>query len=375
MDDVEIEEKQRENALGTKMTPNQANTALNGANHICLESRLQNLWPAMDGTDKDLGWEDVGGRGVAGRPAVGGSLEGNNISDAVTSAMMNQFARELTTNSLSLWPQFVQTTRRYFNVHHGYVLRKILWQLIPFHRLKVQQICTPHGATFSATQSYQPAKSEPRRWKSGEESLRSFAEGVKEAATRPTGREKAYMAFLSAIADWGLLKALPTELIGGGAGPLVRVSLPFCGALSEAPMLLPFLLNQLRTFISEKVQLHDWTAYTLGDACSLKCQLQDLAEENLPSSAFGLVLGIHPLVSGVACDIPWCKIICKPGGRCIFATFYLFEAEKVQRICKELGFATHLRENPYYVGVPRSQAGTDLRFIVVTMIPDVLCGR
>lgn len=90
----------------------------------------------MDGTDKDLGWEDVGGRGVAGRPAVGGSIEGNNISDAVTSAMMNQFARELTTNSLSLWPQFVQTTRRYFNVHHGYVLRKILWQLIPFHSAK-----------------------------------------------------------------------------------------------------------------------------------------------------------------------------------------------------------------------------------------------
>lgn len=50
--------------------------------------------------------------------------------------MMNQFARELTTNSLSLWPQFVQTTRRYFNVHHGYVLRKILWQLIPFHSAK-----------------------------------------------------------------------------------------------------------------------------------------------------------------------------------------------------------------------------------------------
>lgn len=264
-------------------------------------------------------------------------------------------------------------------------------------RLKVEQTCPPHGATFSATQSYQPAKSEPRRWKGGEESLRSFVEGVKEAATRPTGREKAYIAFLSAIADWGLLKALPTELLGGGAGPLVRVSLPFCGALSEAPMLLPFLLNQVRTLISEKTQLHvhacdiddrpssywwpawqDWTAYTLGDACSLKCQLQDLAEENLPSSAFGLVLGIHPLVSGVACDIPWCKILsnvlrsCKPGGRCIFATFYLFEAEKVQRICKELGVATHICENPYYVGVPRSQAGTDLRFIVIADVP---CGR
>ena len=71
-------------------------------------------------------------------------------------------------------------------------------------RLKVEQTCPPHGATFSATQSYQPAKSEPRRhkcsftfywttitvfraltcrWKGGEESLRSFVEGVKDSST------------------------------------------------------------------------------------------------------------------------------------------------------------------------------------------------
>ncbi|CAL1143892.1 unnamed protein product [Cladocopium goreaui] len=111
----------------------------------------------MDGTDKDLGWEArpfqmsteatqlqrmlaagelLVALLLAGRLRHTMDLPGNNISDAVTSAMMNQFARELTTNSLSLWPQFVQTTRRYFNVHHGYVLRKILWQLIPFHSAK-----------------------------------------------------------------------------------------------------------------------------------------------------------------------------------------------------------------------------------------------
>eukprot|EP00439_Symbiodinium_sp_Y106_P080722 s1629_g19.t1 len=95
---------------------------------------------AMDGTDKDLGWEDVGARGgapggnMAGRSGLPGKVEAPNISDAVTSAMMNQFARELTSSSLSLWPQFVQIARRYFNVHHGYVLRKLLWQLMPFHR-------------------------------------------------------------------------------------------------------------------------------------------------------------------------------------------------------------------------------------------------
>ena len=54
----------------------------------------------MDGTDKDLGWEDVGtgGRGVAGRSAPGAAAQEGNISDAVTSAMMNQFARELTSS-------------------------------------------------------------------------------------------------------------------------------------------------------------------------------------------------------------------------------------------------------------------------------------
>mmetsp|Transcript_59130 Transcript_59130/g.122292 ORF Transcript_59130/g.122292 Transcript_59130/m.122292 type:complete len:315 (-) Transcript_59130:15-959(-) len=96
----------------------------------------------MDGTDKDLGWEDVGARGgapggnMAGRSGLPGKVEAPNISDAVTSAMMNQFARELTSSSLSLWPQFVQIARRYFNVHHGYVLRKLLWQLMPFHSTK-----------------------------------------------------------------------------------------------------------------------------------------------------------------------------------------------------------------------------------------------
>lgn len=49
----------------------------------------------------------------------------------MTSAMVNHFATELTKGSLSLWPQFVLTARRYFNVSHGYILRKALWQLAP----------------------------------------------------------------------------------------------------------------------------------------------------------------------------------------------------------------------------------------------------
>lgn len=110
----------------------------------------------MDGNDRDLGWEDVGPNGPGGGPGGsqggsgpsafagatsfggqvgGGGVEGN-ISDAVTSAMVNHFARELTQGSLSLWPQLVQSLRHYFNVTHGYVLRKVLWQIVPLTSTK-----------------------------------------------------------------------------------------------------------------------------------------------------------------------------------------------------------------------------------------------
>mmetsp|Transcript_78239 Transcript_78239/g.198860 ORF Transcript_78239/g.198860 Transcript_78239/m.198860 type:complete len:333 (-) Transcript_78239:147-1145(-) len=104
----------------------------------------------MDGTDRELGWEDVGRLGGAsgGAPgsALGGSMEGHvgdsgfgevpGISDAVTSAMVNHFAKEFSKGSASLLPQFLSTARRYFNVSHGYILRKCLWQLVPANSMK-----------------------------------------------------------------------------------------------------------------------------------------------------------------------------------------------------------------------------------------------
>jgi len=93
---------------------------------------------SMDGSDRDLGWEDVGlqrqvqasGAAILGQMSASEATSAG-ISDAVTSAMVNHFAREITQGSLSLWPQFVQTARQYFNVTHGYVLRKMLWQVVP----------------------------------------------------------------------------------------------------------------------------------------------------------------------------------------------------------------------------------------------------
>lgn len=109
----------------------------------------------MDGADRDLGWEDIGdaqgnGGNAATKTAPAGPMGGFGlpagalgegpggaaISDAMTSAMVNHFASEFTKGSLSMWPQFVQTARRYFNVSHGYVLRKAAWQLVPTNTLK-----------------------------------------------------------------------------------------------------------------------------------------------------------------------------------------------------------------------------------------------
>lgn len=111
----------------------------------------------MDSTDKDLGWQDAaeagGGGGSAGAgpvpwasssvagsmPAAAqilGSSETPGISDAVTSAMVSHFARELTSSSLSLLPGFMESVRGYFNVNHGYVLRKMAWQLVPLSSTK-----------------------------------------------------------------------------------------------------------------------------------------------------------------------------------------------------------------------------------------------
>lgn len=68
--------------------------------------------------------------GVSGQMGAGKALPAG-LSDTMTSAMVGHFAREFTQGSLSLWPQFIESARQYFNVTHGYVLRKALWQLVP----------------------------------------------------------------------------------------------------------------------------------------------------------------------------------------------------------------------------------------------------
>merc|ERR1719482_722511 len=93
----------------------------------------------MENTDRDLGWEDVGVGGAQGGGQSASQVSGNMGSDftsglpvdAISSAMVSHFAREITQGGLSFWPQVVQTARRYFNVNHGYVLRKAVWQLVP----------------------------------------------------------------------------------------------------------------------------------------------------------------------------------------------------------------------------------------------------
>eukprot|EP00929_Paragymnodinium_shiwhaense_P102261 TRINITY_DN65454_c0_g1_i1.p1 TRINITY_DN65454_c0_g1~~TRINITY_DN65454_c0_g1_i1.p1 ORF type:complete len:364 (+),score=62.34 TRINITY_DN65454_c0_g1_i1:86-1177(+) len=119
----------------------------------------------MDRMEKDMGWEDVGiaqgssapsgvpsgsmaapsaAPGLGGAPmaagvhppqgaapgAAGDPLAGLPV-DAVTGAMIGHFQQQIFQGGLSVWPQFIQSSKRYFNVTHGYVLRKVLWQLVP----------------------------------------------------------------------------------------------------------------------------------------------------------------------------------------------------------------------------------------------------
>jgi len=101
------------------------------------------------GNDRDLGWEDVGSKMEGG--AQGGShgsgftsgpmgsmgqMGGEVMGNAVTDAMINHFTREFSAGTLSLWPQVAASARKYFNVHHGYVLRKAAWQLVPMNSMK-----------------------------------------------------------------------------------------------------------------------------------------------------------------------------------------------------------------------------------------------
>ncbi|CAJ1346119.1 unnamed protein product [Effrenium voratum] len=165
-----------------------------------------------------------------------------------------------------------------------------------------------------------PPAAAPRRWM-GEQTLHKFIQAVQESAGRPNEREKAYVSFLHALAAWGLLEDIPCH----AAEVLVmRVSLPFCGALTEVPRLVPFLVNHMKRRC--RLHLHacdiddrpssywwpawkDWIAHFFATDCILDCQQQDLSTETIAPSSFGLVLGIHPLVMGTGCAIPWRKIM------------------------------------------------------------------
>lgn len=203
---------------------------------------------------------------------------------------------------------------------------------------------------------------------------------------KPSLREEAYSAFLQALAGWGVFdRPLPID-----SSRELRVSLPFCGSCGEAPLLLPFLAEKyLGTGLAGSMEVFAcdvdaevlqncglrwevWTAYSLGPRVRLKVQQCDLSQAPLPEAHF--ILGVHPCVSGVGADTLWRKIMANillasvAGGRCIFATFYAGEAQKVQRICRELGYHSEVRENPFYAGAPPDKQGTHLRFAVLVAL-------
>lgn len=114
----------------------------------------------MEGND----WEDVGHGGdiratTYGNAAPSGRMSTNTpvcasspgaevpgVEDALTNAMMKHFVREISKGSTSVLPQVVSVARRYFNVSHGYVLRKCLWQLVPVSSQKTKSTDGELGA-------------------------------------------------------------------------------------------------------------------------------------------------------------------------------------------------------------------------------------
>lgn len=92
----------------------------------------------MDGGGKDLDCNDARSlkcsnsftQSNASSQPTGGDVS-PGISDAVTNAMVSHFQKELLQNSMAMWPSVVHGAKKYFNVNHGYVLRKIVWQLVP----------------------------------------------------------------------------------------------------------------------------------------------------------------------------------------------------------------------------------------------------
>lgn len=109
----------------------------------------------MDNIDGELGWDDLGAQhhalnadnldceasgtcalrraGVGVDPSSAGSH-----TDAVADILLKHFKSEFASASFSHAPQLLNLARRYFNVTHGYVLRKLLWVLVPTTTAKVK---------------------------------------------------------------------------------------------------------------------------------------------------------------------------------------------------------------------------------------------
>lgn len=223
---------------------------------------------------------------------------------------------------------------------------------------------------------------------------------IDKCRAQPNLRSEAYQSFLRALVDWGVLDGLPTD-----ESRNVRVGLPFCGQCGEAWFLLPFLSeNLIDSGAAAAISIHgcdvtaepqafwwpawrEWAEQSFGGRISLECHQQDLVSAPLAASDF--ILGVHPVVlegaqstSGGAAssmDIrvkmkaasPWHSIMANvlrglaPGGRAVFATFYMSEARAAEQIIASLGLGCEIRENPYYVNHPADAMATQLRFAVI----------
>jgi len=179
-----------------------------------------------------------------------------------------------------------------------------------------------------------------------------------------------FEAILALMAEGGWLDDLP--LATGGR---LEVSLPFCGAAQEAPVLAAFCQERfvgspgieavtiLGTDIGSDKTMTSWessgywrqkekyVARKYSPRLQLCFRQKDLVRERLPD--YGLAFAIHPECTvGTQWQHILANVFASCRGVCAVATFKETEATVVVEACKKAGLVPELHENPYWKGKP-----------------------
>lgn len=139
----------------------------------------------------------------------------------------------------------------------------------------------------------------------------------------------------------------------------IRVNIPFCGSLSEAPGLTTFMLEEIlpRVPAAQRVRCYcsdvrccgtqAMTAMKSDPRVVFEVEEKDLSSATLPPAEF--TLGFHPQPLTKTPDRLWERIIqnvLRSSKKCLFTCWMKSEAEELVRICRSLGSTCTMQRNP-----------------------------